>query len=213
MFQFAKEGYPFILFFTAITVLTSVLGNSWFALFPCLLTLFMLYFFRDPDRVFPADNNNLIAPADGCVVQIREIVEDEITNEKMIEVSIFMNAFNVHVNRVPCDGTVKDVKRYSGRFIAAWSEEASKANEHITMLFNTVHGNIVVRQVAGLIARRAVCRVKPGDVLKQAERFGIIKFSSRVDIFLPINTKIKVKLKDKVKAGETVLGIISQVKL
>lgn len=208
MFQFAKEGYPFIFFFTAMTVLTSVFGNSWFASIPFLLTLFMLYFFRDPDRKIPADKKALLSPADGCVVQIREIVEDELSNEKMIEVSIFMNAFNVHVNRVPCDGTVKDVKRYSGRFMAAWSEEASKANEHITMLFHTMHGNIVVRQVAGLIARRAVCRVKPGDVLKQAERFGIIKFSSRVDIFLPINTKIKVKLKDKVKAGETVLGLI-----
>lgn len=208
MFQFAKEGYPFILFFSALAVLSAFFRIHWLTAIFLILTLFMLYFFRDPERNIPPDPNALLAPADGSVVQIREIVEDEITNEKMIEVSIFMNAFNVHVNRVPCDGTVKDVKRYSGRFMAAWSEEASKANEHITMLFHTVHGNIVVRQVAGLIARRTVCRVKPGDVLKQAERFGIIKFSSRVDIFLPINTKIKVKLKDKVKAGETVLGEI-----
>lgn len=212
MFQFAKEGYPFIIFFTAITVLTAVFGNHLIAVLPFLITLFILYFFRDPERETPADNNFLIAPADGRVVQIREIVEDEISNERMIEVSIFMNAFNVHVNRVPCAGTVKDVRHYSGRFRAAWSEEASKSNEHITMLFNTVHGNITIRQVAGLIARRTVCRVKPGDVLKQGERFGIIKFSSRVDIFLPLNTEIKVKLRDKVKAGETVLGKIKEVK-
>ena len=209
MFQFAKEGSPFILFFSALTILSAFFRIHYLTAAFLLFTLFMLYFFRDPERRCTAGNNALLAPADGCVVQIREIVEDEMTNEKMIEVSIFMNAFNVHVNRVPCDGTVKDVKRYPGRFMAAWSEEASKSNEHITMLFHTMYDNIVVRQVAGLIARRAVCRVKPGDVLKQGWRFGIIKFSSRVDIFLPLNTKIKVKLKDKVKAGETVLGIIS----
>lgn len=212
MLKFAREGYPFIVFFTVVTLLTLLFSDLRVAALPFLLTLFMLYFFRDPERGTPSDNNAMIAPADGCVVQIREIIEDEITNEKMIEVSIFMNAFNVHVNRVPCEGTVKDVKHYSGRFRAAWSEEASKANEHITMLFHTVHGNIVIRQVAGLIARRAVCRVKPGDTLKQGGRFGIIKFSSRVDIFLPLNTEIKVKLKDKVKAGESIIGLIKGTK-
>ena len=119
-----------------------------------------------------------------------------------------MSPANVHINRSPCNGTVKDVKHYPGRFLAAFRQEASMLNEHITMLLATDHGDVVVKQVAGFLARRAVCRVKPGDFLKQGQRFGLIKFSSRVDIFLPLTTQIKIKLNDKVKAGETILGII-----
>ena len=152
MMKVAREGWPFIIFFAVITILTPLAGKLWVAAIPLLLTFFMFYFFRDPERVTPSDSDIFIAPADGCVVQIREIVEDEFADEKMIEVSIFMNAFDVHVNRFPCDGTVKEVKHYPGRCMAAWSEEASKANEHITMLLDTVFGKIVVRQVAGLLA-------------------------------------------------------------
>jgi phosphatidylserine decarboxylase len=212
MMKVAREGWPFIIFFAIAALLASFAGNLWITAIPVLLTLFMLYFFRDPDRAIPSDSDIFIAPADGCVVQIRETVEDELADEKMIEVSIFMNAFNVHVNRLPCDGTVKEVKHYLGRCMAAWSEEASKCNEHITMLLDTEYGNIVVRQVAGLLARRTVCRVKPGEVLKSGDRFGIIKFSSRVDLFLPLGTDIKVKLKDKVKAGESIIGVLTGTK-
>lgn len=212
MLKIAREGYPFILFFAVAALLALFTGKLWITAIPLLITLFMLYFFRDPERKVPTGSGLFIAPADGCVVQIRETVEDEMADEKMLEVSIFMSAFNVHVNRFPCDGTVKEVKHYPGRFMAAWSEEASKANEHITMLLETEHGDIVVRQVAGFLARRAVCRVKPGDTLKQGERFGIIKFSSRVDTFMPLNTEIKVKLKDKVKAGESIIGVIKGTK-
>jgi phosphatidylserine decarboxylase len=212
MLKIAREGWPFILFFAVATLLTLFAGKLWVTAIPFLLTLFMLYFFRDPERKVPAGSGLFIAPADGCIVQVRETFEDEIAGEKMLEVSIFMSAFNVHVNRFPCDGTVREVKHYPGRFMAAWSEEASKANEHITILLDTAYGKIVVRQVAGLLARRAVCRVKPGDSLKQGERFGIIKFSSRVDLFMPLNTAIKVKLKEKVKAGESIIGIIKGTK-
>ena len=170
----------------------------------------MLYFFRDPDRHSVPDPNSFYAPADGKVIQIRETLEDELSNERMIEVSIFMNAFNVHVNRVPCEGTVKEVKYYPGRFMAAFKEEASKANEHINMVMECKQGTVMMRQVAGLLARRAVCRVKPGDTLKQGERYGLIKFSSRVDIFLPLGTEVKVQLNDKVKAGETLIGTSGQ---
>ncbi|MBI4844305.1 MAG: phosphatidylserine decarboxylase family protein [Nitrospirae bacterium] len=210
MLQFAKEGYPFILFFFALTLLSLFLRLRYLSPAFLILTLFMLYFFRDPERTASTGEGGFIAPADGRIVQIRETIEDELSNEKMMEVSIFMNAFNVHVNRAPCDGVVKEVKYYPGRFMAAWSEEASKANEHITMLLDTEHGGIVVRQVAGLLARRAVCRVKPGERLSRGERFGIIKFSSRVDIFLPLNTEIKVKLNDRVKAGETIIAVRNQ---
>ena len=212
MFNIAKEGYPFILFFTFITVLAAFFRIHWATAVALVLTLFMLYFFRDPDRVAPLNKNTYYSPADGKIVQIRETVEDELLNEKMLEISIFMNAFNVHVNRVPCEGTVKEVTYYPGRFMAAFKEEASKANEHINMLFECEHGEIMLRQVAGLLARRAVCRVRPGDHLAQGERYGIIKFSSRVDIFLPLHTDVKVQLGDNVKAGETVLAVSNGTK-
>jgi phosphatidylserine decarboxylase len=210
MLQFAKEGYPFILFFAVITVLSVFFKIHWATAVALVLTLFMLYFFRDPERVAPVNQNTFYSPADGKIIQIRETVEDELLDEKMLEISIFMNAFDVHVNRVPCEGTVKRVKYYPGRFMAAFKEEASKANEHINMLFECQHGKVVLRQVAGLLARRAVCRVKEGDSLQQGERYGIIKFSSRVDLFLPLTTEVKVKLGDKVKAGETIIAVSGQ---
>jgi phosphatidylserine decarboxylase len=169
----------------------------------------MTFFFRDPERITPEGRGVFYAPADGKVILIRETEENELLKERALEISIFMTAFNVHVNRSPCNGVVKDVKHYTGKYIAAFKQDSSIVNEHITMLLDTEKGNIVVRQVAGLLARRAVCRVKPGDSLKQGERYGIIKFGSRLDVFLPLNTQIKVKLNDSTKAGQTVLGIIS----
>ena len=207
MFQFAKEGHPFILFFSALTILSAVFRTHWLTAIFLILTLFMFYFFRDPDRVTVPDKNAFYTPADGKIIVITETEEDEMLREKALKISIFMSPLNVHVNRAPCDGVVREVKHYPGKFLSAFKEEASKANEHITMLLESRHGKIVVKQIAGYVARRAVCRVKPGDTLAQGQRYGIIKFSSRLDIFLPLSTKVKVKLGDKVKAGETVLGI------
>ncbi len=212
MFQFAKEGYPFILFFSALTILSTVFRIHWLTALFLILTLFMFYFFRDPDRVTVTDKNVFYTPADGKIIVITEAEEDEMLHEKALKISIFMSPLNVHVNRAPCDGVVREVKHYPGKFLSAFKEEASKANEHITMLLESGHGKIVIKQIAGYVARRAVCRVKPGDRLAQGQRYGIIKFSSRLDIFLPLNTKVKVKLGDKVKAGETVIGMINQVK-
>jgi phosphatidylserine decarboxylase len=207
MFQFAKEGYPFILFFSALTILSAFFRIHWLTAVFLILTLFMFYFFRDPDRVSAPDRNAFYSPADGEIIVIAEAEEDEMLHTRAIKISIFMSPLNVHVNRVPCDGVVKEVKRYPGKFLSAFKDEASRANEHITMLLESSHGNIVIKQIAGYVARRAVCRVKPGDRLAQGQRYGIIKFSSRLDVFLPLNTTVKVKLGEKVKAGETVLGI------
>ena len=207
MFQFAKEGYPFILFFSALTILSAFFRIHWLTALFLILTLFMFYFFRDPDRVTVPDKNAFYTPADGKIIVITETEEDEMLREKALKISIFMSPLNVHVNRAPCDGVVREVKHYPGKFLSAFKEEASKANEHITMLLESRHGKIVVKQIAGYVARRAVCRVKPGDTLAQGQRYGIIKFSSRLDIFLPLSTKVKVKLGDKVTAGETVIGI------
>jgi len=210
MFQFAKEGWPFILFFSFLVVLSAIFRVHWLTAVLLILTLFMFYFFRDPERVTVRDGNAFYAPADGKIIVIKESVEKEGLNSKGLMISTFMSPLNVHVNRAPCDGIVREVKYYPGKFFNAYTDEASTSNEHITMLLESEHGNIVVKQIAGSVARRAVCRVKPGETLTQGQRYGIIKFSSRVDIFLPLNTVVKVKLGDKVTAGETVLGIISQ---
>lgn len=175
---------------------------------PLVLTLFMFYFFRDPDRSAPPGDNIFVSPADGKIIQIKESPEKGYLKGSATEISIFMSPFNVHVNRAPMDGTVEYVLHTPGKFLSAFKEEASLKNENIAMGLNTRHGKILVRQVAGFIARRAVCRVKPGDNLKKGERYGMIKFSSRLDVYLPKTTVLKVRIGDKVKAGETVLGEI-----
>jgi phosphatidylserine decarboxylase len=208
MIQLAKEGYPFIIFFAVASVLAFLLRLNIAALIALILTLFMIYFFRDPDRLTPHAPESFYSPADGKIIKIEEATEDEILKESALKISIFMSPLNVHVNRAPCEGTVLDVKHFPGKFFSAFKDDASKYNEHITMMLDcTRHGRIVLKQIAGSLARRAVCRVKPGDRLRQGERYGMIKFSSRVDIFLPLDTDVRVKLHDKVRAGETVLGV------
>ncbi|MFZ6006258.1 MAG: phosphatidylserine decarboxylase family protein, partial [Nitrospirota bacterium] len=205
--KLAPEGYPFIIFFSVLTIISFfITGGTWVALLPFILTLFMLYFFRDPERIAPEGDNIFVSPADGKVILIKNVREDQHLKSDAIEVSIFMSPLNVHVNRAPCDGVVESVVHTSGKFLSAFKHEASLQNENIAMLLNTKHGKVLVRQVAGFVARRAVCRVKPGDTLKKGQRYGIIKFSSRLDVYLPKDADIKVKLGDKVKAGETIIG-------
>lgn len=211
MLQLAKEGYPFIAFFAVVTIVSLLFRINWLTAAALILTLFMLHFFRDPDRNTQHDPNAFIAPADGRIVLITKAKEDESLDTEMLKIGIFMSPLNVHVNRAPCDGIVKNVKHYPGKFFNASTDDASILNEHITMVLECKdHGSIVVKQIAGTVARRAVCRVKPGDTLKQGERYGMIKFSSRVDIFLPLDTEVKVKLDDKVTAGETIIAVRKQ---
>jgi phosphatidylserine decarboxylase len=205
MLKLAPEGYPFFFGFLALTLLVAVF-TPWGALLPFVLTLFMAYFFRDPERVAPEGENIFVSPADGKIIRIQQVQEGQFLKGDAVEVSIFMSPLNVHVNRAPCDGVVESVVHTPGKFLSAFKHEASLQNENIAMALNTKHGRVLVRQVAGFLARRAVCRVKPGDALKKGDRYGIIKFSSRLDIYLPKDTRIKVKLGDNVKAGETVIG-------
>ncbi len=216
MFKFAAEGYPFIIFFSVITVISFMAGGLWAAVLPFILTLFMLYFFRDPERIIPEQDNIFVSPADGKVIVLTNVYENQIPflpsasktgcGDEYIKLSIFMSPLNVHVNRAPCDGTVESVVYTPGKFLSAFKPEASLQNENIAMILNTKHGRVLVCQVAGFVARRAVCRVAPGDTLKKGQRYGIIKFSSRLDVYMPKNTEIKVKLGDKVKAGGTIIG-------
>ena len=219
--KFAPEGFPFILgslVFTAIasvfTFLTYKSGGTAFHIssvavcFFSIVSSFMGYFFRDPERTIPEGKGLFVAPADGKIILIKDVNEKKYLKCDAKEISIFMSPFNVHVNRTPCDGKVSAVKHSPGRYMAAYKDEASLKNENIAMLLEGKEGKILVRQVAGFIARRAVCRVKPGDMLKRGERYGMIKFSSRLDVYLPKHTEIAVKLGDVVKAGETVLARI-----
>jgi len=206
--KFAKEGYPFIGFFAVVTALSLLLGPLWIVLFPLVLTLFMAYFFRDPEREIPDGEGLIVAPADGKILVLQTIRETQYINNEVLQISIFMSPLNVHVNRAPCDGIVEKVIHTPGKFLSAFKPEASVQNENITMTMSTIYGTILVRQIAGFIARRAVCRVAPGEALRRGSRYGVIKFSSRVDIFLPPSTIPKVKLGDRVTAGETILGYI-----
>ncbi len=210
--KFAPEGYPFIVFFAALTAVAYFIGSAAPAVVPFILLLFMFYFFRDPERATPAEDDIFVSPADGRVIQIQQVLEEKYLQGNAVEISIFMSPLNVHVNRAPCDGTVEAVVHTPGKFLSAFKPEASLMNENIAMLLKGAFYKVLVRQVAGAIARRAVCRVRPGDSLKKGERYGMIKFSSRLDIFLPPKTEIKVKLGDKVKAGETILGRINKEK-
>jgi len=206
--KLASEGYPYIIFFAATTIVALLLGGKWMVIAPFVITVFMFYFFRDPEREIPEGEGFFVSPADGRIILIKDVFEKEHLKADVKEISIFMSPFNVHVNRVPCDGKIKNIQHNKGKFIAAYKDHASLKNENIELTLDTKYGDILVRQVAGYIARRAVCRANAGDTLKRGERYGIIKFSSRLDVYLPKNTELKVKLGDKVKAGETVIGVI-----
>jgi phosphatidylserine decarboxylase len=206
--KFAKEGYPFIGFFGIITAACLIALPAWIALFPLLLTLFMAWFFRDPERSVPEGSGIFVAPADGRIIVVEKIREQVFLDKDTLQISIFMSPLDVHINRAPCDGRVDQVVHTAGRFLSAFKPEASVQNENIALTLDTKYGIIVVRQIAGFVARRCVCWAKPGDKLRMGERFGLIKFSSRLDIFLPASVIPKIKLGDHVTAGETVLGYI-----
>lgn len=213
--QIAPEGYPFIfgsLIITLLVLVYFILNISYFSLLTsCFfvgLTIFMAFFFRDPERNILEGKGIFVSPADGKVILIKDVYEKDYLQSDAKEISIFMSPLDVHVNRAPCNGKVMTVKYSPGRFMAAYKDDASIKNENIVMVLDGTEGKVLVRQVAGFIARRAVCRVKVGDTLRRGERYGMIKFSSRLDVYLPQNTKITVRLGDKVKAGETIIGEI-----
>jgi len=219
--RLAPEGYPFIIGTLLITVISCffLIWNwesqrydfTFYALFVVsslffLLTLFMAFFFRDPERKIPEGRGIFVSPADGKVILITDVYEKDYLKSESKEISIFMSPFNVHVNRAPCDGKVSVVKYSPGKFLAAYRDDASIRNENIVMVLDGEKDRVLVRQVAGFVARRAVCRAKVGDFLKRGERYGIIKFGSRLDVFLPKDARVTVRLGDKVKAGETIIA-------
>jgi phosphatidylserine decarboxylase len=205
----AIEGYPFIAFSALVTLVVAVLGKGLLALAGLAVTAFVLYFFRDPERVAPEEEDVLVSPADGKVILIEKIFDERFVKEHVYKISIFMNVFNVHVNRVPFPGTVTHVQYFPGAFLAANSEGAALENEQCAVNIITACGQkMAVVQMAGLIARRIVCWAVKGDNLTKGQRFGLIRFGSRVDLYLPLQTQVEVRVGQKVRAGETTLGYL-----
>jgi len=207
-FPIASEGFPFIAGATFVTVYLAALGLGLGAFFFLAVTLFVVWFFRDPERVIPDEDGAVICPADGKVVGIR-LVSHEFGLESALKVSVFMSVFNVHVNRIPADGTVTDIDYRPGKFFSANLDKASQDNERNAVFLDIGGGrNLVVVQIAGLIARRIVCHIQKGDHLTAGQRFGIICFGSRVDCYLPPDVKPAVSVGDKVLAGTSMLGYL-----
>ena len=171
--------------------------------------LFVIWFFRNPEREIPAGEGVVVAPADGRIIEIKEVAEERILKNQSLKISIFMNVFNVHVNRIPYSGKIVDILYNKGKFVSANKEKASLENEQNAVLLETPEGKkILFVQIAGLIARRIACWVEKGDLVERGQRFGLIRFGSRVDIYLPLGVKLHVSLGDKTKAGTTILGVL-----
>ncbi|NVL91034.1 MAG: phosphatidylserine decarboxylase family protein [Desulfobacterales bacterium] len=206
----AREAYPFILGSAFATVIIAVLGLYVLALFFLLFTSFVCLFFRDPERVIPGKEGIVVSPADGKVVEVSVVQDSDFAAEKILKISIFMSIFNVHVNRIPDDGTVTDVNYYPGKFFSANLDKASKNNERNAVSLEISRGRkLIVVQVAGLIARRIICKIRKGDRLSRGDRFGMICFGSRLDVYLPPDTVPAVSVGDKVLAGTSILGDLS----
>ncbi|MFK7899916.1 MAG: phosphatidylserine decarboxylase family protein [Cyclobacteriaceae bacterium] len=172
-----------------------------------LVFLSFLQFFRNPKRNTQINNNHIIAPADGKIVIIEEVFEKEFFKDKRMQVSIFMSPINVHVNRNAISGEVSYYKYHPGKYLVAWHPKSSELNERNTVVFKRNDGKeVLLRQIAGAVARRIRCYVQPGDKVVQGEDYGFIKFGSRVDLFLPLDAKINVKIGDKPRGGETVIA-------
>ncbi len=211
--NFAREGLLFIAIAAAIAVgafglaLTRRSWPLWLAAFVLLLlALWVAYFFRDPERTGERGASLVVSPADGKLIMITEVDEPSFVEGRTIRLSIFMNVFDVHVNRYPIEGVVRYVDYNKGKFLNAAAEKSSLENEQMSVGIENGKYRILVRQIAGLIARRIVTYSKVGDNVKQGERMGIIRFGSRVDVFLPASSVVRARLGDITAAGVTVLG-------
>jgi phosphatidylserine decarboxylase len=212
----AREGLPFV-GTSLVLALLSWLGSQYSPLLIYavvlfgVLSLFMVFFFRDPGRTPPVGDNLILSAADGKVVSIKNIGHDEHLEGAAIQVSTFLSPFDVHVNRSPFSGVVDFVKWHRGRFHAAFVAAASTENEQSIIAICNGETRIVVKQIVGILARRIVCYLNAGDTVDKGEKFGLIRFGSRVDLILPAGTELRVTVGDRVRAGETIIGVIDDV--
>lgn len=201
----AREGWPYVGLTLAAAIAVTIFAGAWSLPF-WVIAVFVLQFFRDPPRRVPAEAGIVISPADGRIVVV-EMTQDPYANREALKISVFMNVFNVHSNRAPVDGKIESVQYFPGKFVNADLDKASIENERNALVITAASGQTVTCvQVAGLIARRILCYVKPGEVLKRGQRYGFIRFGSRVDIYLPPGAVPAVTVGDKVSATETVLA-------
>ncbi|MAL16352.1 MAG: phosphatidylserine decarboxylase family protein [Balneola sp.] len=214
----ARDGYSTIAFILIISALVCGFAfyflDHWFAylIYAVMASLsgLIIYFFRDPDRTIPEGENLVISPADGKVVFVKEIEEGVYLKGKATQISIFLSPLNVHVNRNPVSGSLEYLKYHPGEYLMAWTEHASELNERAD--FGVLHPSntkIFFRQITGFLARRIVYNINEGDTLKAGERFGIMKFGSRMDVVVPENVEVKVQPGDTTVAGESVIGVIN----
>jgi phosphatidylserine decarboxylase len=215
--NFAREGLLFIAIAAVVAAggfgfaITRRSWGLWLAAFVLLLlALWVAYFFRDPERSGERGPSLVVSPADGKLIMITEVDEPAFIKGRALRLSIFMNVFNVHVNRYPVDGVVKYVHYNKGKFFNAAAEKSSLENEQMSVGIETGRHRILIRQIAGLIARRIVTYSKVGEIVKQGDRMGIIRFGSRVDVFLPVNSKLRAKVGDITVAGVSILAELPQ---
>ncbi len=208
-----KYGYStigIVAILTFIIISAGILINNNYVKYPLfvlafLIVVFTLNFFRDPERKAPARDDVVVSPADGRILFVKDVVDNKFLNDKAKMISIFMSPLNVHVNRIPISGIVERVEYHKGQYIAAFEDKASEANERSEFIVSSKHGKVFFSQVAGFVARRIVYDLKTGDSVKIGDRFGMIKFGSRVDVVVPFNWIPKVQKGNKVAAGETIL--------
>jgi phosphatidylserine decarboxylase len=206
-FPVARTGYPIIGAAAFITAVFALLSLTLPALLSLAVTLFICYFFRDPDRVIPDAAGAVVSPADGKVIKIENVQGNRFYEGSSLKISIFMSIFNVHVNRIPYKGKVTKISYYPGKFFSANLDKASSDNEHNAVYLETEEGQkICFVQIAGLVARRIICNIQENDQVHRGRRFGMICFGSRLDVYLPPASKINVQLGDRVFAGASVLG-------
>lgn len=205
-----KDGYPFIIAAVIITLIVFYFFGVSAAIIPGVLAVFFIYFFRNPSRSMPYDPNILYSPADGTVMAVEDIFDDEYLNEPATKVTVFLSVFNVHVNRSPIDGEIKYQRYTCGQFVPAYKKSASFENERHAIGLDNGRMRILVTQVAGLLARRIVSWVTLGHQMKQGECYGMIKFGSSTELVVPKNVEITVKKGDTVVGGVTVMGRIKQ---
>lgn len=216
--MFHKEGQKIIFFSMVVTVvlifaIDYTVELNWLRtllmLIVVMLFILILQFFRNPKRLTHINDDNIVSPVDGKVVVIEEVFEDEYLKNKCLQVSIFMSPLNVHVTRYPIGGNILYSKYHPGKYLVAWHPKASEENERTTVVVETQKfGKILYRQIAGALARRIVNYAKENSAVKQGADSGFIKFGSRVDVFLPLHSKVEVNINDKVRGGETVLAIL-----
>ncbi|MDZ7331952.1 MAG: phosphatidylserine decarboxylase family protein [candidate division KSB1 bacterium] len=209
----AKEGAPIIVVFgamaVAITIGAVINPRPLFGVFTLIgwsLVFFSIYFFRDPERHVPTEPNIIVAPADGKIILLDQTTEPIFFGTRVYRISIFMSVFDVHVNRIPVEGRVTYLKYNKGKFLPAYQSAAAYENEQTLIGIENEKIKLLFKQIAGILAKRIVCNLRNGWTVQRGQRFGMIKFGSRIDLFLPLEVQLQVQLNQKVRAGETIIG-------